>query len=42
MPRNLPALRTDSAVDGPAAASQLVNGDYYRYIWANKPAWQGI
>ncbi|WP_104081057.1 glucosamine-6-phosphate deaminase [Cryobacterium sp. Y11] len=25
-----------------AAASQLVNGDYYRYIWANKPAWQGI
>lgn len=25
-----------------AAASQLQNTDYYRYAWANKPAWQGI
>lgn len=25
-----------------AAASALVNLDYYQYIWANKPAWQGI
>ncbi|MDJ0347952.1 glucosamine-6-phosphate deaminase [Cryobacterium sp. PH29-G1] len=25
-----------------AAAAQLANLDYYRYIWANKPAWQGI
>ena len=24
------------------AAAELVNLDYYRYIWANKPAWQGI
>lgn len=25
-----------------AAASQLVNGEYYRFAWANKPRWQGI
>ncbi|TFB55024.1 glucosamine-6-phosphate deaminase [Cryobacterium tagatosivorans] len=25
-----------------AAASMLANLDYYRYAWANKPAWQGI
>ena len=25
-----------------AAASQLENLDYYRFAWANKPAWQGI
>ena len=25
-----------------AAASKLVNLDYFRYAWANKPAWQGI
>ena len=25
-----------------AAASRLENGDYYRYAYANKPAWQGI
>ena len=24
------------------AAAQLASLDYYRYIWANKPAWQGI
>ena len=28
-------------LDEPAAA-ELANLDYYRYIWANKPAWQGI
>ncbi|WP_105033443.1 glucosamine-6-phosphate deaminase [Cryobacterium aureum] len=26
----------------PPAAAALANLDYYRYIWANKPAWQGI
>lgn len=25
-----------------AAASSLANLDYYRYAWANKPAWQGL
>lgn len=25
-----------------AAAAKLQNADYYRYAWANKPAWQGI
>ncbi|CAI9388758.1 glucosamine-6-phosphate deaminase [Microbacterium sp. T2.11-28] len=25
-----------------AAASQLRNADYYRYAYANKPAWQGL
>lgn len=25
-----------------AAASQLHNADYYRYTWANRPAWQSI
>lgn len=25
-----------------AAAAQLTNLDYYRYIWANKPSWQNI
>lgn len=25
-----------------AAASRLEHGDYYRYAWANKPAWQGL
>ena len=25
-----------------AAASELVNLDYYRHAWANKPGWQGI
>lgn len=25
-----------------AAASQLQNADYYRYTWANRPAWQSI
>lgn len=25
-----------------AAASGLANADYYRYSWANKPAWQGL
>ena len=25
-----------------AAASRLANGDYYRYAWANKPAWEGL
>lgn len=25
-----------------AAASQLQNADYYRYSYANKPAWQGL
>lgn len=25
-----------------AAASQLANGEYYRFAWANKPRWQGI
>ncbi|GAA2003321.1 glucosamine-6-phosphate deaminase [Microbacterium ulmi] len=25
-----------------AAASRLENRDYYRYAWANKPAWQGL
>lgn len=25
-----------------AAASRLANLDYFRYAWANKPAWQGI
>ena len=25
-----------------AAASKLSRADYYRYAWANKPAWQGI
>jgi len=25
-----------------AAASHLKNIDYYRYAWANKPAWQGL
>lgn len=25
-----------------AAASQLVHADYYRYAFANKPAWQGL
>jgi glucosamine-6-phosphate deaminase len=25
-----------------AAASKLANLDFYRYAWANKPAWQGI
>lgn len=25
-----------------AAASKLANLDYFRYAWANKPAWQGI
>lgn len=25
-----------------AAAAHLANLDYYRYIWENKPAWQGI
>ena len=25
-----------------AAASQLKNIDYYRYAWANKPAWQSV
>ncbi|MEV8252859.1 glucosamine-6-phosphate deaminase [Rhodoglobus sp. NPDC076762] len=25
-----------------AAASQLKNADYYRYTWANRPAWQSI
>ncbi|MWB98784.1 glucosamine-6-phosphate deaminase [Agromyces seonyuensis] len=25
-----------------AAASQLAYADYYRYAWANKPAWQGV
>ena len=24
------------------AAAELTNLNYYRYIWANKPAWQGI
>ena len=24
------------------AAAQLASLDYYRYIWANKPAWQGL
>ncbi|MCI2957909.1 glucosamine-6-phosphate deaminase [Agromyces atrinae] len=24
------------------AASQLENADYYRYVWANKPAWQRL
>jgi glucosamine-6-phosphate deaminase len=28
-------------VDGPAA-SRLANLDYYRYAWANKPAWESI
>ncbi|MDJ0376204.1 glucosamine-6-phosphate deaminase [Cryobacterium sp. PH31-L1] len=28
-------------LDEPAAA-ELSNLDYYRYIWANKPVWQGI
>ena len=28
-------------LDEPAAA-ELANLDYYRYIWANKPAWQGV
>ena len=25
-----------------SAASKLVNIDYYRYAWANKPSWQGV
>jgi len=25
-----------------AAASQLAHADYYRYVAANKPAWQGL
>lgn len=25
-----------------AAASQLAHADYYRYVFANKPAWQGL
>lgn len=25
-----------------AAASELQHADYYRYAYANKPAWQGI
>ena len=25
-----------------AAASKLVNRDYYQHAWAHKPAWQGI
>ena len=25
-----------------AAASQLAHADYYRYAFANKPAWQGL
>lgn len=25
-----------------AAASRLAHADYYRYVWANKPAWQGL
>ena len=25
-----------------AAASALGDADYYRYAWANKPAWQGL
>ncbi|RZI80073.1 MAG: glucosamine-6-phosphate deaminase, partial [Microbacterium sp.] len=25
-----------------AAASRLANADYYRYAYANKPAWQGL
>lgn len=25
-----------------AAAAGLRNADYYRYAWANKPAWQGV
>jgi len=25
-----------------AAASQLTHADYYRYVFANKPAWQGL
>jgi glucosamine-6-phosphate deaminase len=28
-------------VDGPAA-SRLANLEYYRYAWANKPAWESI
>jgi glucosamine-6-phosphate deaminase len=25
-----------------AAASRLSNVDYYRYAWANKPAWESL
>jgi glucosamine-6-phosphate deaminase len=25
-----------------AAASRLEHADYYRYAYANKPAWQGL
>ena len=25
-----------------AAASRLAHADYYRYAYANKPAWQGL
>ncbi len=31
-----------SVVVDEAAASRLRNTDYYRYAWANKPAWQGL
>ena len=33
--------RVTVIVDEPAA-SKLVNIDYYRYAWANKPSWQGV
>ena len=35
-------IRTRPSIVDEAAASELVNLDYYRHAWANKPGWQGI